>query len=309
MHPTLPVHARDVTKSYGPNQALKGISLDIVPGEVFSILGPNGAGKTTFIEILEGYRARTGGDVTVLGVDPGQGTAAWKARLGIVLQSSGVFEKLTVEEVVGHFATFYPDPLPVDHVIGITGLAEKRKARCDTLSGGQKRRVDVALGIVGNPALVFLDEPTTGFDPSARRQAWEMVDGLTGLGKTVVLTTHYLDEAEHLARRVAVIVEGRVADIGTPREIGGRERATARITFRREGSLASTPFPLELEHHEAEGLVTLPATEPTAVVVALASWAREYGFEELPGLTVTRPSLEDIYLEMISEAPATGSKE
>jgi ABC-2 type transport system ATP-binding protein len=297
---TPPVVARDVRKLYGQLAAVDGVSLEVEPGEVFGILGPNGAGKTTFVEILEGYRSRTSGDVSVLGVDPERGNAAWKARLGIVLQSSSVFSKLTVEELLAHFASFYPDPITVDRAIMLTGLQEKRKAKCESLSGGQKRRVDVALGIIGNPDLIFLDEPTTGFDPSARRQAWQMIDGLTSLGKTVILTTHYLDEAEHLARRVAVIVHGKIVDVASPREIGGRERARARLSFRRLGPLAESPLPrLDDPIREIDGAVTIDTAQPTAVAVALASWARELGCDELPGLTVSRPTLEDIYLGMI----------
>lgn len=299
------IAARGVRKSYGSFEALRGIDLEVEPGEVFSILGPNGAGKTTFIEILEGYRSRSAGDVSVLGVDPATASEAWKARIGVVLQATGVFAKLTVDEVVSHFATFYPDPLPVGHVIRLTGLEEKRRARCESLSGGQKRRVDVALGIIGNPELIFLDEPTTGFDPSARRQSWDMIEGLTRLGKTIILTTHYLDEAEHLADRVAVIVNGEVADLGTPAAIGGRDRALVRVQFRREGPLAGVALPaVETPTHDTAALAVYHTANPTALVTALAEWARGHGHDELPGLEVVRPSLEDTYLRMIGQDPA-----
>lgn len=295
------VAVRDLSKLYPQVRALDGVDLDIEPGEVFALLGPNGAGKTTLVEILEGYRQRTAGDVSVLGVDPERGDAAWKTRLGIVLQTSALFEQLTVEEVIGHFAGFYAEPQPVDRVIGLVGLEEKRKARCRTLSGGQKRRVDVALGLVGNPDLIFLDEPTTGFDPAARRQAWDVVRGLTGLGKTVLLTTHYLDEAEALADRVGVIIAGKLVEVGTPREIGGRSRGLARVTFHREGALAEAALPSIKGMTCNDGVVRLETTQPTAAVRELAAWAAALGLGELPELEVARPSLEDVYLAMIAE--------
>ncbi len=295
------IHARGVRKHYGALHALDGVDLDINHGEVFSLLGPNGAGKTTFVEVLEGYRQRTSGDVSVLGVDPGRGDARWKARLGIVLQTTAMFEQLRVEEIVSHFASFYPDPMPVDQVIEITGLQEKRTSTVGKLSGGQRRRVDVALGIIGNPELIFLDEPTTGFDPAARRQAWEVVRGLTSLGKTVVLTTHYLDEAEQLANRVGVIISGKLVALGTPSEIGGRATGSARVSFELPGTLAERQLPdVGAEPTRSEAGVSYLTSTPTAVVSALAAWAQSAGAEELPGLTISRPSLEDVYLEMIA---------
>lgn len=295
------IHARGVTKQYGPLRALGGVDLDIEQGEVFSLLGPNGAGKTTFVEILEGYRQRSGGDVTVLGVDPGKGNARWRSKLGIVLQSASMFEQLTVEEVVRHFATFYPDPMPVDRVIELTGLQEKRTSTVGKLSGGQRRRVDVALGIIGNPELIFLDEPTTGFDPAARRQAWEVVRGLTSLGKTVLLTTHYLDEAEQLANRVGVIISGKLVALGTPTEIGGRSTGSARVSFDLPGALAERPLPgVDADPTRGETGVSYLTATPTALVAVLAAWAQSAGVEELPGLTISRPSLEDVYLDMIA---------
>jgi len=235
---TAAVSARGVRKSYGDFEALRGVDLEIGPGEVFALLGPNGAGKTTFVEILEGFRARSGGEATVLGVDPERGDLVWRSRLGIVLQSAGFFEQLTPDEVVSHFATFYPNPLDPRRVVDMVGLADKRSSRCKDLSGGQKRRGDLAMGIVGDPELVFLDEPTTGLDPQGRRQLWEVVREFARLGKTIVLTTHYLDEAEQLADRVGVIINGQLVEVGTPREIGGRERALARVTFALTGNLA-----------------------------------------------------------------------
>lgn len=291
-------------KRYGPFEALKGIDLDIHPGEVFSILGPNGAGKTTLVEILEGYRSRSAGEATVLGVDPGRATQAWRARIGIVLQNTVVFDELTVEEVVEEFAHFYPHPLEVGRVIGLVGLDEKRRARCGRLSGGQKRRVDLALGLIGNPELIFLDEPTTGLDPQGRRQLWDVVREFTALGKTVVLTTHYLEEAEELADRVAIIIGGELAALGTPREIGGRQQGLTHVSFEATGALANAPLPGGMAATTASPLMTIATTAPTATVVALSAWARGLGIDELPGLVVTRPSLEDVYLRMVADADA-----
>lgn len=303
------ISARGVRKRYGELEALRGVDLEIPPGEVFSLLGPNGAGKTTFVEILEGFRTRSAGDATVLGVDPQQGDLAWRARLGIVLQSAGFFEHLTPDEIVAHFATFYPSPLDPRRVVDMVGLSDKRNSRCKDLSGGQKRRVDLAMGIVGDPELIFLDEPTTGLDPQGRRQMWEVVREFTRLGKTVVLTTHYLDEAENLADRVGVIIRGALVEVGTPREIGGRERALAHVSFSLNGNLAGRPLPeVGAEAVTANGRVTITTASPTAVVAALARWAEAEGEAELPGLSVTRPSLEDIYLAMVEAAVGTASE-
>ncbi len=296
---------RDLQKRYGAVRALDGLDLEIEAGEVFGVLGPNGAGKTTLVEILEGYRRRSGGDATVLGVDPERGGREWRARLGIVPQSTGVFDQLTVREVVGHFAGFYPHPLPVDEVVRLVGLEEKRDERCSKLSGGQKRRVDVALGIVGDPDLVFLDEPTTGFDPAARRQAWDLVRNLAALGKTVILTTHYLDEAENLANRVAIILKGKLTELGTPHELRMRGQGQAQVSFRLKGGLQGAPFPRVEGAVRTEGdTVTVVTGAPTGTVEALAAWARGQGSAELPELVVKRPSLEDVYLEMIGDAEA-----
>lgn len=301
-----PIQVTGLQKRYGDFAALGGVDLEIEQGEVFALLGPNGAGKTTMVEILEGFRKRTGGDVRVLGADPAAAGPDWKARVGVVLQSSGQFDQLSVEEVVGHFAGFYPDALPVGDVIGLVGLEGKRKARCESLSGGQKRRVDLALGLIGNPELIFLDEPTTGFDPAARRQAWDVVRELTSLGKTVVLTTHYLDEAEALADRVGVLIAGQLAAVATPRELGGRSGAEAHVTFSVTEQLAGASLPaIAGEISRRDGFYTIATETPTAVVTALASWARSYGLDEVPGLAVTRPSLEDTYLAMIAERGAT----
>jgi ABC-2 type transport system ATP-binding protein len=296
------VTVTNLTKSYGALDALKGVDLEIRTGEVFSLLGPNGAGKTTLVEILEGYRQRTSGEATVLGIDPARGDATWRAGLGIVLQNTAVFDSLTVKELVTHFAGFYPEPLDADRVIELVGLRDKSKARCASLSGGQKRRVDIALGMVGDPRLIFLDEPTTGLDPEGRRQLWDVVRNFTALGKTVLLTTHYLDEAEALADRVGVIISGRMAAVGAPHEIGGRDRGVATVSFEASGALAGRPLP-ELPgavEVTAAGLARVTTEAPTAVVGALTAWAAAFGEPELPALRVSRPTLEEAYLAMVA---------
>jgi ABC-2 type transport system ATP-binding protein len=272
------VRVRDLRKRYGDVDAVNGVDLDIFRGEVFALLGPNGAGKSTTVEILEGHRRRTGGDVSVLGVDPGKPTREWRARLGIVLQTSNEQPELSVREIVRHFAGYYPRPRDVDEVIEAVGLTEKAGVRLAHLSGGQRRRVDVALGIIGGPELLFLDEPTTGFDPDARRRFWKLIEGLAHGGTTILLTTHYLDEAEALADRVGVIVGGRVVEVGSPMELGGRANATARV-----GWLGP------------EGRQSIETDSPTQVVAELS---QKFG-GEVPELTVARPTLEDVYLAMI----------
>ena len=302
------IEARAITRRYGAVEALRGVDLEVSRGEVFALLGPNGAGKTTFVEILEGFRGRTSGEASVLGIDPERGDAGWRARLGIVLQSAGFFEALTPLEAVRHFASFYPAPLDPESVVSLVGLAEKRDARCRNLSGGQKRRVDLALGIIGDPELIFLDEPTTGLDPQGRRQIWDVVRNFTALGKTVLLTTHYLEEAEHLATRVGVIIKGKLVEVGPPREIGGRQRAMAKVTFSLTGGLAGRPLPEGLVAEIGPGTATIATLEPSKVVVALALWAESHGEPEIPGLAVTRPSLEDIYLQMVAASEAESRK-
>jgi ABC-2 type transport system ATP-binding protein len=272
------VRVRGLRKRYGDVDAVGGVDLDISRGEVFALLGPNGAGKSTTVEILEGYRRRTGGEVSVLGVDPGRPTRRWRSRLGIVPQTSNEQPQLSVREMVRHFAGYYPRPRDPDEVLAAVGLTEKAGARPAQLSGGQRRRVDVALGIVGDPELLFLDEPTTGFDPDARRQFWKLIEGLAGGGTTILLTTHYLDEAETLADRVGVIADGRMVEVASPRELGGRATATARVSW-------AGP----------EGRQVIETDSPTQVVAELG-----HRFDgEIPGLTVTRPTLEDVYLSMI----------
>ena len=272
------VRVRALHKRYGENVAVHSLDLDIERGEVFALLGPNGAGKTTTAEILEGFRRRDGGDVDVLGEDPGAAGRPWRARIGIVLQQANETPELTVAEMVRHFARWYPRPRDADEVIAAVGLTEKRDARIRSLSGGQRRRFDVALGIVGRPELLFLDEPTTGFDPQARRAFWELIRSLRGV--TILLTTHYLDEAEELADRVGVIARGRVLEVAVPGELGGRGTAPAVVSWTEDG------------HRR-----TAETSTPTAFVQELA--ARFPG--EVPDLAVNRPTLEDVYLRMIGE--------
>ena len=280
----LAVRVRGLRKSYGDKRAVDGLDLDIVRGEVFALLGPNGAGKTTTVEILEGYRHRDGGEVAVLGEDPASAGLPWRTRIGIVLQTSNENAELTVEEMVRHFALYYPGARDPDEVIAAVGLQEKRTARMRALSGGQRRRLDVALGIVGDPELLFLDEPTTGFDPQARRDFWDLVRSLRSDGTTILLTTHYLDEAEQLADRVGVIADGRLVEVDSPERLGGRLAHRARVRW------------------EEDGEVRDEATDaPTELVLRLS--ARFGG--EVPGLQVVRPSLEDVYLSMIGAADAT----
>jgi ABC-2 type transport system ATP-binding protein len=297
------IRVRGLRKAYGEHVAVEGLDLDVDVGEIFALLGPNGAGKTTTVEILEGYRSRTSGEVTVLGVDPERADAAWRARVGIVLQEGGRFDELTVGEVVTHFAGFYPRPRPVEEVLGLVGLVDEYDVRTGRLSGGQRRRLDVALGLVGDPELVFLDEPTTGFDPASRRAAWRVVRDLQALGKTVLLTTHYLDEAEHLADRVGIMSRGRLVELGPPATLGGRATAEATVRFRAEGPLAGAALPglAALDVQRAGGTVSVRTTTPTAVVGALSAWARAAGVDELPELCVLRPTLEDVYLRLVDE--------
>jgi ABC-2 type transport system ATP-binding protein len=273
------IRVRGLRKTYRGTTAVDGIDLDVTRGEVFALLGPNGAGKTTTVEILEGYRPRTAGEIAVLGVDPRHGGADWRARIGIVLQSTGEFEELTVGEVVHHFAGYYPHPADPETVIERVGLADKRGSRTKQLSGGQQRRLDVALGIVGRPELLFLDEPTTGFDPEARRGFWELIRDLAGSGTTILLTTHYLEEAEELADRVGVLSGGRLLDVAPPATLGGRDTAAATVSW-------TGPDGRRQKLH---------TDKPTEAVRELAT---TFG-GEVPDLTVARPTLEDVYLTMI----------
>ncbi|MCA0146172.1 ABC transporter ATP-binding protein [Blastococcus sp. LR1] len=281
LDPDAAISIRGLVKRYGDFSAVDGLDLDIRRGEIFALLGPNGAGKTTTVEICEGYRRQDAGEVRVLGEDPANGDRRWKSRLGIVLQSGGGDSQLTVGELVRAQASYYPDPRDPDEVVALVGLTEKAGIRARALSGGQRRRLDVALGIVGRPELLFLDEPTTGFDPEARRQFWSLIRSLRDLGTTMLLTTHYLDEAEALADRVGVIARGRLAEVAVPSTLGGRETAPAVVSWTEDGARR-----------------TEPTATPTAFVRELA--ARFDG--EVPDLAVARPTLEDVYLKMIGEA-------
>jgi ABC-2 type transport system ATP-binding protein len=301
MSPT--VRVRGLVKSYGPVQAVRGIDLDIHPGEIFALLGPNGAGKTTTIEILEGYRSRDSGEVLVLGHDPGRERAKIKPRVGIVLQKTGVDRYLTVAETIQLFASYYPRPRPVDEVIDLVGLDAKRGARVTTLSGGQLRRLDMAVALAGDPDLLFLDEPTSGFDPSARREAWHVVKSLAALGKTILLTTHYMDEAQYLADRVAVIAAGQIVAEGPPATLAHRDLAGARIRYRTPDG-ASPPDGLTWTL-AAGGFTEIASADVVADLHRLTGWALTNAIT-LDGLEVTRPTLEDVYLQLTDEIRATG---
>ena len=299
-HDGAAIEVRGLTKSYDDVQAVRGIDLTVERGQIFALLGPNGAGKTTTVEILEGYRSRDGGTVKVLGYDPGRQRQPLKSQIGIVLQSTGVDRYLTVSETVTMYAGFYPHPRPVDEVIDLVGLTAKRNTRVLKLSGGQQRRLDVAVALAGNPDLLFLDEPTTGFDPSARHEAWEVIKNLAALGKTVLLTTHYMDEAQYLADQVAVITSGRIVAEGPPATIGNREQARAQIRYRLD---AGTTPPADLTAPPGpDGLIELRPDDLTAALHRLTGWALEQHVE-LSGLEVSRPSLEDVYLEL-TDSPA-----
>jgi ABC-2 type transport system ATP-binding protein len=297
------VRVRGLVKSYGTVQAVRGIDLDIHPGEIFALLGPNGAGKTTTIEILEGYRSRDSGEVLVLGHDPGRERAKIKPRVGIVLQKTGVDRYLTVAETIQLFASYYPRPRPVDEVIDLVGLDAKRGARVTTLSGGQLRRLDMAVALAGDPDLLFLDEPTSGFDPSARREAWHVVKSLAALGKTILLTTHYMDEAQYLADRVAVIAAGQIVAEGPPATLAHRDLAGARIRYRTPDG-ASPPDGLTWTL-AANGFTEIASDDVVADLHRLTGWALTNAIT-LDGLEVTRPTLEDVYLQLTDEIRATG---
>ena len=295
------IRVAGLRKRYGELEAVRGIDFEVAEGECFALLGPNGAGKTTTVEILEGYRDRDAGEVEVLGLDPQRGGRDLRERVGIVLQSSGHFRELTVGEVLELFGGYYPHPRATAEVIDLVGLGEKAGARVKTLSGGQQRRLDLALGLVGDPDLLFLDEPTTGFDPTARRAAWSMVEQLRGIGKTILLTTHYMDEAQRLADRIGILRDGELVAIGSPDSLGGRDEGEAMISFRLPPGVPLADLPAGLPGRPAahEDRVGLRTTEPTRALNLLTSWALARG-EELDALTVTRPSLEDVYLQLTS---------
>jgi len=289
------IEVRGLRKSYGAHEAVAGIDLDVRRGDVFAFLGPNGAGKTTTVEILEGFRSRSAGDVRVLGIDPADAGPAWRNRVGCVLQESAVEPGLTVRECLALYAGYYERPRDIDETIALVGLDEKVDAPGEHLSGGQRRRLDVGLALIGDPELIFLDEPTTGFDPSARRQAWSVIAGLRELGKTVFLTTHYMDEAEHLADRIAVIAGGRMVAAGTSRALGGREQMPVRISFALPEGVDPEELPLPAT---VDGdRVAIEEAHPLSAVKTLADWALARGVD-LPDLDVRRPSLEDVYLHL-----------
>lgn len=304
------IEVSGLRKTYGSVTAVDGLDLFVDTGGVVALLGPNGAGKTTAVEILEGYRKPDAGTVRVLGMDPQTGGRAFRERIGVVLQEAGFEETFTPRELIRLHAGYYPRPRSVDDVIRLTGLQEKADARVRTLSGGQRRRLDLALGIVGNPEMIFLDEPTTGFDPSARRNAWEVVDGLRDLGATILLTTHYLDEAEHLADGVVIIDHGRVVASGTPAELSAQAGSGTVISFRLPSGVTTADLPrVGTESRVAGNLVEVRTSSPTADVAALATWAAARG-EEFEDLTLTRPSLEDVYLDLVSAGtPEGGARE
>jgi ABC-2 type transport system ATP-binding protein len=290
------VVVEDLQKAYGSTRAVAGVSFTVGFGEIFSLLGPNGAGKTTTMEILEGYRRQDAGNVVVAGFNPGDRRTGRQLReqIGIVLQDLAVEPNLTVREMVSRNSGYYPNPRPVGEVIELVGLAGKEKAQVKSLSGGQKRRLDLALGIIGNPRVLFLDEPTTGFDPSARRGAWEVIRELRDLGTAIMLTTHYMDEAQELADRVAVISGGKIVEEGIPATLGGRDRARARIRFLLPDGYSAADLPVPATAGE-DGRLVVEADDPTELLYRLTGWAVEH-HTALPSLTVDRPSLEDIYL-------------
>jgi ABC-2 type transport system ATP-binding protein len=290
----------DLHKSYGATRAVQGVSFSVEEGACVALLGPNGAGKTTTLEVLEGYLKRDSGTVEVLGQDPQHAGRSWREGIGIVLQGTAVDPYLTVRETIARTAGFYPDPRPINEVIAMVGLEEKADARINKLSGGQQRRLDVAYGLVGNPKLLFLDEPTTGFDPSARRGAWEMVNGLRQLGTTIMLTTHYMDEAQALADNIVVIGNGQVVAEGAPDELGGRDTAAALIRFRLPHGIDATTLPVDGVTLDQHGFCEVRTADDIRVLHQLTGWSIDHRVE-LESLTSTRPSLEDIYLSLVGK--------
>ena len=296
------IEVQGLRKTYGSVQAVRDISFEVEEGEVFALLGPNGAGKTTTVEILEGYRRRDAGRVSVLGFDPGRGDRHLKEQIGIVLQTTGVELYLTVAETIDMFRDYYPHPRPLQEILEVVGLVAQRARRVGKLSGGQQRRLDVGVALAGDPTLLFLDEPTTGFDPGARRNAWGMVKNLAALGKTVFLTTHYMDEAQYLANRVAIIAGGEIVAEGPPATLAGRETAATTIRFR-QPSTSALPEWARGEASIADGIVEIKSKDPTRALHELTGWALDQGLQ-LDDLQVTRPSLEDVYLEITGATTA-----
>ncbi|HUA10458.1 MAG TPA: ABC transporter ATP-binding protein [Solirubrobacteraceae bacterium] len=296
------ITVRGLRKSYGAHEVVRGIDLTVSRGEVFAFLGPNGAGKTTTVEILEGYRARSAGEVSVLGEDPAGAGREWRGRIGLVLQSCTMPAELSVRELVALYAGFYPAPRDIDETIDLVGLGGQADQRISSLSGGQVRRMEVALALIGDPELIFLDEPTTGFDPAARQNAWEVIANLKAIGKTIFLTTHYMDEAQRLADRVAVIAAGAIVAEGTPATLGGRDQARSIISFTLPAGAetAALPAALASDARVADGRVRLETDAPASTLHELTSWALARG-DELTDLAVSRPTLEDVYLALTAE--------
>jgi ABC-2 type transport system ATP-binding protein len=290
-------------KSYGEHEAVRGIDFEVGKGEVFGFLGPNGAGKTTTVEILEGYRARTAGEVSVLGTDPGAPTREWRRRIGLVLQECELNPLLTVEETMKLYSSFFPNSRPVGETLELVGLGDRHKVRVGSLSGGQRRRLDVGVGIIGNPELLFLDEPTTGFDPSARRDAWNMIEGLKDLGTTIVLTTHYMEEAQHLADRVVILREGQTVAEGPPATLGEQLGRETMIRFRSTNGISPDQIASAVGRRaEVSGnQATIATTNPQGDLYKLLRWAEDQGLE-LPDLEVRKPSLEDVFLEVTADS-------
>ncbi|MXY86973.1 MAG: ABC transporter ATP-binding protein [Chloroflexi bacterium] len=297
-----------VTKQYGPVTAVDSVDLEIEAGQVYALLGPNGAGKTTLIEILEGYRQRDAGDVSVLGFDPQRQRGELNRRVGIVLQRSTPMEGLTPREMLNFSARLYDDPMNTDDALELVGLADHADRRGSKLSGGQKRRLDLATSVIGNPDLIFLDEPTTGFDATARRQAWEVVRGLTARGATVILTTHYLDEAEHLAQKIGLIKDGRIIFEGDIAGLRREMETETRISWQPPNELDLTELPGEWQPIRVgpDGRLSLPTQSPTVDLSRLIEWARERGLDEIPELQVERPDLEEMYLELVDDSQSLG---
>jgi ABC-2 type transport system ATP-binding protein len=299
------IEVSDLRMAYGSLEAVSGIDLEVERGEVFAFLGPNGAGKTTTVEILEGFRHRTGGEVSVLGEDPAKAGSEWRARIGVVLQESEPEPELTVEECLSLYAGYYPQSRGIRETLELVGLEGRDSTRCGHLSGGQRRRLDVALALIGDPELLFLDEPTTGFDPSARRSAWQVIAGLRDLGKTILLTTHYMEEAEYLADRIAVIAKGKIVASGTAAGIGQRASKDATVRFTLPPGLSDRDLPPSVKSALAartNGKVEACSPSPLMLVGELADWARAH-HADLPDLEVRRPSLEDVYLELTEAKP------
>ena len=303
------ISVRRLRKSYGELEAVRGIDLEVAGRQIFAFLGPNGAGKTTTVEILEGYRDRSAGEVTVLGVDPATAGREWRQRIGVVLQDSRMHAELTVRESLELFAGYYRSPRGIEETAALVGLSDRADQRVGRLSGGQQRRLDVALALIGDPELLFLDEPTTGFDPSARRRAWEMLSGLRDLGKTVFLTTHYMEEAQELADRVAIIVGGEIVAEGSPGDLSRREGEASRISFRLPDGIAPRELPAGLvaEPDGRPGEVHLRVDDPVRALNELTAWALERRIP-LAGLEVRQPNLEDVYLELTDVDAVTGGR-